>query len=110
MGGLIAGLSSSIGLQITGIAFMVSYMVLLPLVYLLARLRIGFKWQPQVTKLFLGTLSISILVDIISSLYWWGAYLAIVCALIFAFYTIVRFANMSNISIPLFRFLARIKK
>ncbi len=110
MGVLIAGLSSSIGLQITGIAFMVCYMVYLPLVYWIARRRIGFQWQSQVKILFFATLSISILVDIICSLYWWGWCIAIGCAMLFTFYTITRLAKMSNVGSIFRRFSDFIKK
>ena len=51
MGGLIAGFSSSVGLQITGIAFLVCYLVYLPLVYWLAKRRISFRWSDAVVRL-----------------------------------------------------------
>ena len=51
MGGLIAGLSTSVGLQITGIAFLACYGVYLPLVYLLAKHRIDFHWTVGNVKL-----------------------------------------------------------
>ena len=53
MGGVIAGLLPVIGLQITGIAFLVCYLVYLPLVYVLARRRIGFVWAGSVVKLLI---------------------------------------------------------
>lgn len=97
MGGLIAGLLPVIGLQITGIAFLVCYVVYLPLVYVLARRRIGFQWQSNVTRLLLSVLALCILVAILSTRYWWGPIVAIVLTLLFGFYTLVRIAHMSNV-------------
>lgn len=97
MGGLIAGFSSSVGLQITGIAFLVSYAVLLPLVYLLANHRIDFQWTVGNVKLIVVIFIICTAVTAISSQYWWGYIVAVVLSLSFAFYTLSRLAIMSNL-------------
>jgi O-antigen/teichoic acid export membrane protein len=106
MGGLIAGFSSSVGLQMTGIAFLVCYVVLLPLVYILARRRIAFQWQSNVKRLLLSALALCILVDILSTHYWWGSIVAIVLALLFGLYTLLRLSNMSNFGGPVSRIAA----
>lgn len=97
MGGLVAGFSSRVGLQITGIAFLVCYAVYLPLVYLLAKRRINFKWQPEVTRLLVVILSLCVLVALLSARYWWGAVVTIGLSLAFGFYTLIRLAHMSNV-------------
>jgi O-antigen/teichoic acid export membrane protein len=96
MGGLIAGLSASVGLQITGIAFLVSYAVLLPLVYWLAKYRIDFKWTGAVVKLIIVIFLLCTAVALISMTYWWGAIVSVVLSLAFAIYTLGRLAHMSN--------------
>lgn len=96
MGGLIAGFSPSVGLQITGIAFLVCYIFYLPLVYQLAKRRIKFKWHPNVKYLLLSILALCVLVAILSAHYWWGAIVTIGLTLVFGFYSLVRLAHMSN--------------
>ena len=104
MGGLIAVLSNSVGLQITGIAFLLSYVILLPLLYWLAKRSIGFQWQLPVVILFLSILILCIIVFILSSLYWWGAGIAVISSLIFGIYTITRLASLSSVVSHLRRF------
>lgn len=100
MGGLIAGLLPVIGLQITGIAFLVCYVVLLPLVYWLAKHRIAFQWQPNLTRLLLSIMVLCVLVAILSARYWWGSIVAIVLTLLFGIYTFARLSHMSNLTGP----------
>ena len=96
MGGLIAGFSSNVGLQITGIAFLVSYAVYLPLVYWLARRRIGFRWAGSVVKLMVIIFALCVAVAVICTLYWWGAVVAVVLSLAFGIYLLFRIKDMSN--------------
>lgn len=98
MGGLIAGFSSSIGIKITGIAFLICYVVYLPLVYWLARRKIGFVWTDSVVKLVSAIFVVCASVAIISTLYWWGAVVAVVLSLAFGVYTLRRLANISNVA------------
>ncbi|MBC7488671.1 MAG: oligosaccharide flippase family protein [Glaciimonas sp.] len=97
LGGLIASLSPSTGLKITGIAFLVCYLVYLPLVYLLAKRSIGFEWTGSVVKLLAIIFTVCVAVAVVSTLYWWGAVVAVVLTLVFCFYTLVRLAHMSNV-------------
>lgn len=97
MGGLIAIFSSSIGLKITGIAFLASYALLLPLVYIMAKRRIDFQWRSNVLRLLLSIMGICVVVVIISSKFWWGPIAAILFAMLFGLYTIMRLALMSNV-------------
>lgn len=103
MGGLIAGFSSSIGLKVTGIAFVVCYTVYLPLVYLLAKRRIDFNWTTSVIKLLSVVFLLCVGVAVISAKFWWGAIVAIVLSLTFALYTFARLSHMSNLSGPVGR-------
>lgn len=98
MGGMVFGYSSSMGLQITGIAFLGCYAVYLPLVYLLAKRRIQFKWRSEVKRLLLSVLLNCVLVAILSTRYKWGGGIAIGLTLMFGLYTIVRLARMSDMN------------
>jgi O-antigen/teichoic acid export membrane protein len=64
--GVLALLLPTFGLPITGIAYLAMYIFYLPLVYFLARRRIGFRWSRSVLHLFIVTLAISTLVGAIS--------------------------------------------
>lgn len=96
MGALIAGFSSAIGLQITGIAFLACYLAYLPLVYWLASKMIGFRWTGGVVKLLIIIFTVCVGVAVLSGLYWWGTVLAIGLSLLFGVYTLGRLAHMSN--------------
>ena len=97
MGGLTAVFVSDVGLPITGIAFLACYVVLMPVVYVLARHRIGFQWQPGVMRLFASVLGACVLVAILCSHYWWGAFVAVGLVVVFGLFTLVRLAHMSNL-------------
>lgn len=96
MGGLIARLTPIFGLKITGIAFLVCYLVYLPLVYWLANRDIEFQWQPKVARLLLTIFSLCTLLTILSTCYWWGYIVTISMSLIFGVYSVSRLAHMSN--------------
>lgn len=110
MGALIAGFSSSVGLQITGIAFLVCYFIYLPLVYLLAKRRIDFQWTVSNIKLMVIIFIICTAIAVLSTQYWWGAVVAVVISLASVFYTLVRLAQMSNLGGPVDRMAALAKK
>lgn len=97
MGSLVAGFSSSFGLQATGIAFLGCYLIYLPMVYLLAQHRIGFVWANTVVKLVLITFILCVVVGVISTLYWWGIFVSVGLTLIAGFYALGRLGHMSNL-------------
>ncbi len=98
LGGLIVLGMPYLGLQMTGIAFLASYVFYLPLVYLLARWRIGFVWTRTVVKLLSLIFFLCTEVAILSYYYWWGAYFAMLLSLLFALYTLGRLAQMVNLT------------
>lgn len=102
MGGLVAGFSSNMGLQITGIAFLACYVVYLPLVYFLAKRRIDFSWQPSIPRLLLAIFLLSILAALFSH-FWWGPFITIGLALAVGVYALLRISHMSNMDGPLGR-------
>jgi len=97
MGGLVVGLLPSIGLQITGIAFLACYIYLLPLVYFLAWRRINFRWTGTVFWLLLVTLALCIAVMQLSIHTTWGIPVAIVLSASFSCFTLARLVMMSNL-------------
>jgi PST family polysaccharide transporter len=104
MGGLIAGLVPSMGLEITGIGFLASYAYLLPLVYFLAWRRIQFSWTATNFKLLVATFLLCVWIVLLSRLSTWAAELtAIIIASIFTLYTLTRLSHMSNVSGPISR-------
>jgi len=98
MGSLIAGLLPSLGLQVTGIAFLACYVYLLPLVYFLAWRRIHFKWTSAVFWLLLVTLALCIAVMQLSTYSKWGIPVAIVLSAIFGCFTLARLVMMGNLN------------
>ncbi|MDP3190359.1 O-antigen translocase [Rhodoferax sp.] len=99
MGGLIASFSSIVGLRITGIAFLVCYVVYLPMVYWLAWRRIGFVWSGSVVKLIVIIFAVCALVAIICTHYWWGVFLTLSLSLTVGMYTLGRLKKMSNFGV-----------
>lgn len=96
LGSLVAGFSSLIGIQITGIAFLVCYVFYLPLVYWLAKRRIAFKWTVAVVQLVVIVFILCTVIAVLATLYWWGAFMAVVVSLTFAIYSFIRIAYMSD--------------
>lgn len=101
--GLITGLVPLVGLQITGIAYLAMYAFYLPLVYWLARRRIGFRWSRSVLILSTVTLAICIAVDIITALTGWGILVGCLAAVAFAAFSLGRLTHMSNLGGPIGR-------
>jgi O-antigen/teichoic acid export membrane protein len=99
MGGIIAWLAPSIGLKITGIAFLIMYAVYLPLVYLLAKRRIAFGWSRSVKTLVAITFSLCLLIALISAESNWGPAVGIIFSIIFGIYSLIRIARMSDMDI-----------
>lgn len=106
MGTIISILVPTMGLQITGIAFLASYCYLTPVVYLLAKREINFKWTSTVVKLLLVVFTLCVAVAVISTNFWWGAIVALVLSLLFTLYTLARLVLMSNLGGPVGRIAA----
>jgi PST family polysaccharide transporter len=98
--GLITGLAPIMGLPITGIAYLAMYVFYLPLVYWLARRRIGFHWSRSVLILSIVTFAICIAVDIITALTHWGMLVGCVTAVALAAYSLGRITLMSDLGGP----------
>jgi PST family polysaccharide transporter len=97
MSGVIAGLLPVVGLPITGTAYLAMYTVYLPLVYWLARRRIGFHWSKSVLLHSAGTFVLCAGVGVISVMMRWGMYLGVGIAVLLAVYSAGRITEMSNL-------------
>ena len=86
------------GLPITGIAYLAIYAFYLPLIYWLARRRIGFRWSRSVLVLSATTFALCAGVDIISRLTRWGVLFGCVAAIVFAVFSLGRITHMSNLA------------
>jgi PST family polysaccharide transporter len=97
MGSLVANFASTVGLQIAGISFLVSYVFYLPLVYVLARRRIQFAWSGMVIRLLALTFGLTAVVALVSIYTRWSALLALVFAAALSIYTFGRLTDMSDV-------------
>jgi PST family polysaccharide transporter len=100
---LITGLAPVIGLPITGIAYAAMYALYLPLVYWLARRRIGFHWSRSVLFLIAATFTICTGVDIMAALTRWGTLLGSFAAGAFAVFSLGRITYMIDLGGPVGR-------
>lgn len=103
LAGLITIMAPILGLQITGAAYLIIYAFYLPLVYWLARRRIGLSWSRSVFILSVVTLAICAGVDIMVALTRWGMLLGCFAACAFAIFSLGRLTQMSNLSGPVGR-------
>jgi PST family polysaccharide transporter len=108
--GLITLLAPTLGLQITGIAYLANYTLCLPLMYWLARRRIGFRWSRSVVFLSGATFAICVGVDIMVVLTRWGMLAGCLVAVAFAVYSLGRITHMSNLGGPFGRLGAEVRR
>ena len=108
--GLITGLAPIMGLPITGIAYLAMYILYLPLVYWLARRRIGFHWSRSVLSLSAATFAICIGVGLIAVMTRWGMLLGCVAAFVFAVFSLGSITLMSNSGGPIGRLGAFVRQ
>jgi len=97
MGALIIELMPSVGLRITGISYLICYLYYLPLVYVLARHRLGFHWSEKVTGLLALTLLLCVSVGVLASLTQWGWLAGCVMALGSALYSLGRLSRIVDL-------------
>jgi O-antigen/teichoic acid export membrane protein len=101
--GLIVGLAPVMGLQIAGIAYLVMYAVYLPLVYWLARRRIGFHFSRALLSLSVVTFVLCMGVGILATISRWGMLLGSAIAIGFAVFSLGRITHMSDLGGPVGR-------
>jgi PST family polysaccharide transporter len=100
---LVTGLAPVVGLPITGIAYLAMYAFYLPLVYWLARRRIGFCWSRSVFYLFGMSLAICVGIGILTILTPWGMLVGCAAAVALAVFSLGRITHMSNLGGPVGR-------
>lgn len=88
-----------IGVHATGVAFLALYVAYLPLVWIVARRSIGFRWIVAVKAQALAVIAAAIVVDIAAR---WsellGAVLGVVLALAMGLWALVRLSSMAGAS------------
>lgn len=88
-----------LGLPATGIAFLLMYMVNLPIVFWLAHRRSGFRWEAIVWKLLLGLLVSAMLISTVEAEQpMAGAILGIFLSGVFAVIALFRFSHKTTTS------------
>jgi len=97
---LIVTLLRPTGLPITGIAYLVTYIVYLPLVYWLARRRIGFQWTRAVQRLIGAAFGTCIVVWTLATLGFWGMLAGCAAAIWFGIFAIGRLSHMGSVGGP----------
>ena len=101
--GLITGLAPIIGLPITGMAYVAMYAFYLPLVYVLARRRIGFRWSKSVVLLSITTFALCAGAGLLALALRWGMALGVAAAIAFTIFSLGRITHMSNLGGPVGR-------
>lgn len=96
MGSMIAGLTPSMGLEITGISFFVCYCYLGPLVYVLAKQRVDFRWSGAVVRILFTALVMCAGVAMLADEGSLGVLFGSVCAVGFGLFAMVRLSQLSG--------------
>ena len=100
LGMTVTALLRTVGLDITGIAFLVCYVFYLPLMYWLARRRIGFHWSPSVVRLLTVTFAVCVAIDLLVHFTRWGAIIGCAASIFFAVHALGRLSHMSDLGGP----------
>lgn len=100
---LVATLLPVLGIRITGIAYLATYTFYLPVVYWLARRRIGFRWSMSVKRLVSSAFIACAGVGTVAWLSRWGSLAGVLLAATFGAYSLGRISHMSALGGPLGR-------
>ncbi len=103
LGITVTALLRTVGLGITGIAFLVCYLFYLPLMYWLARRRIGFHWSASVVRLLAVTFATCVAIDLLVHFTRWGAIIGCAASIFFAVHALGRLSHMSDLGGPVGR-------
>lgn len=98
------------GVRATGVAFLALYLWYLPIVWWLARRRIGFRWSGAVKQqAFLLLLTAIVVVSLSRILETFAAVVGLTCAVAFGLYAMARLGHMAELGGPVGR-LARMSR
>ena len=100
---LIVTLAPVVGLRITGMAYLATYIFYLPLVYWLARRRIAFAWSRPVYRLVAGAFAACCAAWLIALIGPLGMLLGAALAVWLAIFALGRISHMSGLSGPVGR-------
>jgi O-antigen/teichoic acid export membrane protein len=97
---VVATLLPVLGLRITGIAYLVTYVFYLPLVYWLARRRIGFHWSRAVLRLVAVAFVACTAAGSLALLSRWGIVIGCALAVWFGVFALGRISHMGALGGP----------
>ena len=109
IGASVAIFSDSFGLPMAGIAYLLGYIIYLPLVYWLARKNIGFKWSGPVAKLLTAILATCLAVEFMEFNYGWGSIVAVMLSVIYLIYAVIRLGRLGNLGGKVGEMIAKMK-
>jgi O-antigen/teichoic acid export membrane protein len=91
-----------LGIESAGIAFLCIYLVCLPLLYVVARRRTGFRWKSGLlVHLFVNVVLVVLVFVVAEYSKWFGAALGGIAAVTLGLYGFARLANMADLKGPL---------
>lgn len=104
---LVAGIwlgLSTFGLEATGMAFLLMYLVYLPVVYFLAKRKIGLAWAPTIFRLTCFLVVIGALITAVALFDTrFGVLIGLVASVAFGFFALAKLSHMANLTGPLAR-------
>lgn len=87
-----------LGVKATGVAFLAMYLAYLPIVWVLAKRRIGFSWTPAVRKQALVVIAAALSVELAARWAdWAGAGLGILLAVLLGVWALLRLSSMAGL-------------
>ena len=91
-----------LGIEASGIAFVGMYLAYLPLVFVLARVRTGFAWQPRVILQLVVLLSLAVAVFAAAHWsQWLGLSISVLASVALSLQSLARLGHISNLGGPL---------
>lgn len=94
---VVAALLRGFGLDVTGVAYLACYFVYLPIIYWLARLRIGFRWEAPVARLLAALFALTALAGVAAHYSRWGQGLGCAAAAGYAMFALQRLSHKSDL-------------
>lgn len=96
MGAITAAFAPAFGLQTAGVAYLAMYALYLPLVYALARRRIGFRWSGAVVWLAAVTFVACAGLAVLATITKWVVPVGCLAAAVFAMYSLAHLSRMAG--------------
>jgi O-antigen/teichoic acid export membrane protein len=89
-------LMDTCGLTSTGFGLLIAHAINLITVYIVVSRRVQFKWNIDVTKLFLATIAACLFAFVVSAKYRWGALASVIVSISFGVYSFNKVTRLTN--------------